>query len=76
MLYISSRSKNDSFTAHRVLHNEMAPDGGVFVPFRLPTLDAEQIARLREQSFCKTVSDILNIFFCYHNFASYFLVKI
>ena len=63
MLYISSRSKTDSFTAHRALHNETAPDGGVFVPFHLPVLDADFMQQLRGQSFCKTVSDILNLFF-------------
>lgn len=63
MLYISSRNKTDSFTAHRALHNDTAPDGGLFVPFRLPVLDAEQMKEMRHQSFCKTISDVLNLFF-------------
>lgn len=63
MLYISSRSKTDSFTAHRALHFDTAPDQGVFVPFHLPVLDREQILELRDQSFSQIVAKILNLFF-------------
>ena len=63
MLYISSRSKTDSFTAHKALHFDTAPDNGMFVPFHLPTMDQGQILELRNKSFCDIVATILNRFF-------------
>ena len=63
MLYVSTRNKTDSFTAHWALRNDRTPDGGVYVPFRLPDYDPQQIKQLSELSFAETVAQILNIFF-------------
>ena len=63
MLYMSTRNKTDSFTAYRTIHNEQAPDGGKFVPFHMPALTDEQKQQFQEQTFCKTVADVLNLFF-------------
>lgn len=63
MLYASTRSKTDSYTAHRALQADRAPDGGYFLPFRLPVLKSEQIAKLKNQTFSETVSLILNLYF-------------
>lgn len=63
MLYISTRNINDTFTAYRALHEETAPDGGQYVPFHLPIFTREELAALKEQSFCATVAQILNLFF-------------
>lgn len=63
MLYVSTRNKADTFTAYRALHEDYAPDGGMFVPFRLPMFDAQQIASLKDKSFGETVAEILNLFF-------------
>lgn len=63
MLYVSTGNPTDSYTAHRALHEISAPDGGMFVPFQLPYFEHEEILRLKEQSFCENVANILNIFF-------------
>lgn len=63
MLYISSRSKTDSFTAHRTLCADLAPDGGVFIPYQLPAVSAEKLDEFRNNSFGQTVAEILNLFF-------------
>ena len=63
MLYVSTRNKMDSYTAYRTLHEEYAPDGGQFVPFRIPSFTNEEREALQEKSFSQIVADILNLFF-------------
>lgn len=63
MLYITTRNKTDSYTAYRALHEGVTPDGGQFLPIRFPSFTKEQIAGLKDKSFCETVADILNVFF-------------
>lgn len=63
MLYISTRDKTGSFTAYRVLHEDRAPDGGLFVPFRIPSFTKADIHALKDNGFGQTVAQILNLFF-------------
>lgn len=63
MLYVTTRSKHDPCTAHRTMNQDRASDGGLFVPFRLPELTAEDVQALAERSFGQNVADTLNIFF-------------
>jgi len=60
MLYATTRSKTDTYTAHRTLFEDRAPDGGFFVPFRLANVD---IQSLKDRTFSDAVAEILNIFF-------------
>lgn len=63
MLYISTRDRTDSFTAHRVLTENDASDGGMFVPMQMPAFRKEDILALKDKSFGDTVARILNLFF-------------
>lgn len=63
MLYISTRSKIDSFTAYRALHEMCAPDGGQFVPMQIPVLGGEEIADLKNCTFSHNMATVLNLFF-------------
>ncbi len=63
MLYATTRSKTDTYTAYRVLREERCPNGGFFLPFRLPTVSSEQLEKMKSQSFGETVAEILNLFF-------------
>lgn len=63
MLYVTTRNKNDAFTAARTMNLDRGPDGGLFIPFRLTALSKEQILALREKSFGQNIADILNLFF-------------
>lgn len=63
MLYITTRSKHDVYTAPITLHQDRGPDGGLFVPFRLPELEKEQIKALADKTFGQNVADALNLFF-------------
>ena len=63
MLYVSTRNKQDAYTAHRALCEGTAVDGGCYAPFRLPVYAPEYISGLVERSFGQIVADVLNTFF-------------
>lgn len=63
MLYVTTRSRNDAFTAARTMYQDRGPDGGMFIPFRLTEFSKQEICSLSEKSFGQNVADILNLFF-------------
>ena len=63
MLYITTRSRNDAFTAHRTICSERAPDGGMYLPFKMAQLDRQQVMALGEMSFGQCVAETINRFF-------------
>lgn len=63
MLYLSTRNKADSFTAHRVLRSAAAPDGGMFMPMQLPAQNDIALAAFEHMSFGEAAATILNLFF-------------
>lgn len=66
MLYVSTRNTTDTFTAHHALHEAFAPDGGIYVPFHLPEFSSADLLRMRENSCCNTIAELLNLFFGTH----------
>lgn len=60
MLYLTTRTPNDTYTPARTLTDDRAPDGGFFVPMRLPDLEIE---RLSANGFSQNVADIINLCF-------------
>ena len=56
MLYVSTRNTTDSYTAYRVLHEDYAPDGGVFAPYRLPIFSSEEHKSFCEKTFGERVA--------------------
>ena len=63
MLYVSTRNTSDSYTAYRALHENCAPDGGLFAPYHLPAFSIEDRNGLLNKTFGERVAKILNIFF-------------
>ena len=63
MLYVTTRIKQDAFTANRALSESRGPEGGFFVPMRLPRMEAPQVAALGEKSFSQNAADVLNALF-------------
>lgn len=63
MLYVTTRDKNDAYTAYRTLGENRGKDGGFFVPFQNIKFTREQIDGLKEKTFGQNVADILNLFF-------------
>lgn len=63
MLYLTTRDKFDTHTAYRALHEDRAPNGGYYLPFRMPVYTAEQLAALKKKNFGQTVAEVLEHFF-------------
>lgn len=63
MLYVTTRSSRDAFTASRTLHESQAPDGGGYLPLRLEPLDPAAVEGLMERGFSHCVAEVLNLFF-------------
>ena len=63
MLYATTRSGLETYTAGRVLKDWKAPDGGLYVPITLPQLLPWELRKYADQSAADVVADILNRFF-------------
>lgn len=63
MLYITTRNDKNAFTAHHALHENTAPDGGAYVPFRMPYFSVTELSQLSSDNFGGTIAGVLNKFF-------------
>ena len=63
MLYVTTRSREETFTASIPLSENRAPDGGFFVPIQMPRFDRREIKAMGEKSFSQNVAEILNLLF-------------
>lgn len=63
MLYATTRSKVATYTAQRALKEERAPDGGFYVPTRLPYYDRDTLLQLLKEPAAVIVAKVLNDFF-------------
>ena len=63
MLYVTTRIGEDAFTASRALAENRGPDGGFYVPMRLPRFNRDQIAELGQKTFSQIVAEMMNLFF-------------
>lgn len=63
MLYITTRVGGDAFTANRALSENRGPEGGLFLPMRMPYFDEAKIMALPDKSFAQNMADILNLLF-------------
>lgn len=63
MLYVTTRNKFDTYTVYRANQSDRGPDGGLFLPFRLPKLEQEELLCLCNQPFGQRIAQILNQFF-------------
>lgn len=63
MLYAATRSKNDVQTAYKTIHQDCCADGGLFMPFRMPSYSISEIVALGDKTFGQNVADVLNVFF-------------
>lgn len=63
MLYVTTRVKNDTFTAAHALNEDRGPEGGFFVPMRLTRFTDREIKGLGEKSFAQNAAEIVNLLF-------------
>ena len=63
MLYVTTRNNQDVFTAHRVLHENRGPDGGFYLPMRMPSFSSDEMRIWMEKPFNQCVAELLNLLF-------------
>lgn len=63
MLYVTTRVKQDTFTASHTLCTGRGPEGGFFVPKTLPVYPLLEIKALGSRSFSQNVADVINRLF-------------
>lgn len=63
MLYVTTRNNTDVFTAQRVLSESRGDDGGMFLPFHMPSFSEEEIKEFTQLSFNQCAARILNLLF-------------
>lgn len=63
MLYLTTRSKFDTYTGYRALREDRAPNGGLYLPFRMPSLTEQEIVDLKNGSFGQNMAQMLNLLF-------------
>ena len=63
MLYITTRSDHDTYTAQRALKESAAPDGGLYLPMRWGRLSPSEIRTLLEAGNPEICAAILNYSF-------------
>lgn len=60
MLYVTTRSNAEVYTANRALRESRAPDGGLYIPFRMPEYSREEVLALSEKPFSQRMAELLN----------------
>lgn len=63
MLYVTTRSDADVFTAQKVLRETRGPDGGFYVPFRMSGFSEEELESMSRTTFYQRVAEVLNRLF-------------
>lgn len=63
MLYLTTREKYDAFTVARALASDRGPDGGRYVPYKMPHFSPADVSALKDRSFGQTIAEVLNLFF-------------
>ncbi len=60
MLYLTTRDPHDTYTAARAVAEDLASNGGRFLPYKMPVLSWEEV---KGHSFGENVAEVLNRFF-------------
>lgn len=63
MLYVTTRSNEDTFTSNHALLENRAPDGGLYVPLHMPCFPTKEIDGLKDKTLGQRMADVLNLFF-------------
>lgn len=63
MLYATTRSDNDTYTAERALKESCAPDGGLYIPMQWPCLKREEVLDLLSGTPGEIIACFMNLFF-------------
>lgn len=66
MLYVTTRNNADAYTPQRILTIKRGPDGGLFIPYRIPQFTQQEIESLSHKSFNANLADTMNLLFGSH----------
>lgn len=62
MLYFSTRNEKEKVTASQAISRGLAPDGGLYVPEKLPQLTLEDVKALGEKDYRGRALEIMKLF--------------
>lgn len=63
MLYVTTRNKFDTYTVHYANQSDRGPDGGLYLPFRMPNIARDELLAMKDMTFGQRVAQLLNLFF-------------
>ena len=63
MRYVTTRVKEDTFSPLDALGQSRGPEGGFFLPEKLPVFSETEIKALSEKSFSQACAEIVNVLF-------------
>ena len=63
MLYLTTRDGKYAYTAHKTLCSDVSPDGGIYIPYKLPDIEKNQMQAMLKKPFSDVVAQVLNMFF-------------
>ena len=61
MLYVTTRNDRDAYTAQRALRENRSPDGGMYLPFHMPSFSGAEVAELLDQPPNCCMAQVLNL---------------
>jgi threonine synthase len=70
MEYISTRNKQKTFSFGDVFLNGLAPDGGLYVPTKIPLYSSQDLEKLRNLSYRELANQII-LNFCGDEFTKF-----
>jgi len=62
MIYSSTRRNNEPRTASYVIMNGIAPDGGLYIPERIPKLSESMVTELSKMNYSERAATILSMY--------------
>lgn len=63
MLYVTTRGTQDAYTVHRTMNQDRGPDGGFFVPMRIPVYSPKDVLVMSQKGMNQNIAEVLNMFF-------------
>ena len=62
MKYISTRGKSPAASFEEVVLTGLAPDGGLYVPEKLPVIGLQQLADWQKLSYAELAFEVIRLF--------------
>ncbi len=63
MRYVTTRSQGEAVTASKAILTGLAPDGGLYVPERMPALTADELRALTTKSYAERAAYVMSLYF-------------